>query len=248
MTDEPKEYSFKIQKHTLWKFSTFVLLVLFVISLLTGGFCIGSDSGISGAAVAPPTAQEPQAPPTNIKLDLDDDGALKGSEDAELTIYEFSDFECPFCGRFYSQTLPQIISDYIDTGKVNLVYKDFPLPFHPSATKAAIASECAEEQGKFWEMHDKLFENQQSWGNQGPAVSVPLFKQYAKDLSLDSTKFDSCLDTDKYAKEVQEDTAEGGQYVSGTPSFFIGNKKNGYTLLVGAQPFPAFQQAIDEKL
>src|SRR5574341_1503271 len=245
MTDKPEEYSFKIQKHTLWKFSTFVLLVLFVISLLTGGFGIGSDSTANGAAVVP--TQEPQAPPTNIKLDLDDDGALKGSEDAEVTIIEFSDFECPFCGRFYSQTLPQILRDYVDTGKVNLIFKDFPLPFHPSATKAAIAAECAKEQGKFWEMHDKIFDGQQSWANQGPSISVPLFKQYAKDLGLNS-KFDSCLDSDKYAKEVQEDTAEAGSYVSGTPSFFIGNQKTGYTLLVGAQPFPAFQQAIEEKL
>lgn len=244
MAEKDEGYTFKVHKHTFWKFSTFILLVLFVVSLLTGGFGIGTDN--SGSQIIPQQPEQ-QAPPTNIKLDLDDDGALKGDADAEVTIIEFSDFECPFCGRFYSETLPQIVKNYIDTGKVNMVYKDFPLPFHQSAKIAAIASECAEEQGKFWEMHDKLFEGQSSWGNQGPSVSVPAFKQYASDLKLDTNKFNSCLDSEKYASEVDGDMAEAGSYVSGTPSFFIGND-DGYTLLVGAQPFSAFQQAIEDKL
>src|SRR3989344_9209299 len=247
MAEKDEGYTFKVQKHTFWKFSTFVLLVLFVVSLLTGGYGIGSDDSGS-QQIIPQQQGQPQAPPTNIELDLDDDGALKGDADAEVTIIEFSDFECPFCGRFYSETLPQIVKNYIDTGKVNIVYKDFPLPFHPSAKIAAIASECAEEQGKFWEMHDKLFEGQSSWGNQGPSVSVPLFKQYAADLKLDTTKFNSCLDSEKYSSEVDEDMAEAGSYVSGTPSFFIGNKDDGFTLLVGAQPYSEFVKAIEDKL
>lgn len=242
MAEKDEGYTFKVQKHTFWKVSTFVLLVLFVGSL------IWNASDDSGSQQIVPQQGQPQAPPTNIELDLDDDGALKGDADADVTIIEFSDFECPFCGRFYSDTLPQIVKEYIDTGKVNLVYKDFPLPFHQSAKIAAIASECAEEQGKFWEMHDKLFEGQSSWGNQGPGVSVPAFKQYAADLKLDTNKFNSCLDSEKYASEVDADMAEAGSYVSGTPSFFIGNKKDGFTLLVGAQPFQAFQQAIEDKL
>lgn len=244
MAEKDEGYTFKVQKHTFWKFSTFVLLVLFVISLLTGGFGLGSDNN---QAPSPQQPGQPQAPTTNIKLDLDDDGALKGDANADVRIIEFSDFECPFCGRFYEQTLPQILKEYVDTGKVNLVYKDFPLPFHASSHIAAEAAECAKEQGKFWEMHNKLFGGQTSWGNQGPTVSVPVFKQYAADLKLDTKKFNSCLDSNKYASEVDDDMASAGSYVSGTPSFFIGDD-DGYTLVVGAQPFEAFKQAIEDKL
>ena len=241
-----KKETITVNKLTVWKTLTFVFALLFVVSWATGGF----GSGTSDTVVAPQAAPSPQAPPapTVVRDSFDDDGALKGDPDAEITIIEFSDFECPFCGRFYTQTLPQLTKEYIDTGKVNLVYKDFPLPFHSSATPAAIASECAEEQGKFWEFHDILFEKQGDWANQGPDAANSKFKEYASDLGLDSSKFDSCVDDQKYADEVKEDTAEAGGAVSGTPTFLIGNDKDGYTVLVGAQPFSAFKQVIDEAL
>jgi len=237
--------SYTIQKHTLWKITTFVFAILFVVSWATGGFGTGQET-----MVAPQAAPQPQAPepPQIVEKSFDDDGALKGNPDAEVTIIEFSDFECPFCGRFYTNTLPQLTKDYIDTGKVNLVYKDFPLPFHPSAAISAVAAECAEEQGKFWEFHDILFDKQSEWANIGPTNSVPKFKEYAADLGLDEDQFNTCLDDQKYADEVQADVDEAAGIVSGTPTFLIGNDKDGYKVLVGAQPFQAFKAILDEAL
>ena len=182
----------------------------------------------------PPTGEQQQQ--QKVQVSVDDD-PVKGSADAPVTIVEFSDFQCPFCGRFYSDTLSSIDEKYIKTGKVKLVYRDFPLGFHPFAQKAAEAAECADEQSKFWEMHNKIFENQN-------AIEVTNLKQYAKDLGLNTGTFDSCLDTGKYAAEVQKDFNDGSSYgVSGTPSFFI----NGIQV-VGAQPASVFEQIIEQEL
>ncbi len=229
-----------------------MLTLLVSLSLIIGLFSLygifslhSKLNNVTGNAVAVPTGGDTNVPsgnlpsqnlPTKVAVSADDDPVL-GKSNAPVTIVEFSDFECPFCGRHFSQTHPDIVKNYIDTGKVKLVYRDFPLSFHPNAEKAAEAAECANEQGKFWEMHDKLFSNQQS-------LSVANYKQWAKDLKLDSAKFDSCLDSGKYASEIAKDEADGTKYgVSGTPSFFIDGQ-----LLVGAQPYSAFQQAIDAAL
>jgi protein-disulfide isomerase len=150
---------------------------------------------------------------------------------------EFSDFECPYCARFYRETLGQIDSEYIETGKVKMVYRDFPLGFHKQAQKAAEAAECAGEQGKFWEMHDILFEK-------GVSGGVTSFKQYAKDIGLNNEKFDECLDSGAMAEEVKKDMKDGSDAgVSGTPAFFINGK-----LITGAQPFSKFKEVIDAEL
>jgi len=168
---------------------------------------------------------------------LADDDAVKGSEDAPVTIIEFSDFECPFCGRFYRDTLPLIKKNYIETGKVKLIYRDFPLSFHANAQKAAEAAECAKDQRKFWEMHDKLFD-------EGVKGGVESFKQYAKDLNLNMEEFNECLDSGKKANEVKADFIAGGEAgVRGTPAFFINGR-----LVSGAQPYSVFKQIIDEEL
>jgi len=171
-----------------------------------------------------------------IQVSADDD-PVKGDKNAPVTIIEFSDFQCPYCERFYTQTLPLIDEKYIKTGKVKIVFRDFPLGFHQYAKKASEASECADQQGKFWDYHDKLFENQK-------ALDISSLKQYAKELGLDTAKFDTCLDSGSMASEVQKDLTDGSKYgVSGTPSFFI----NGINL-VGAQPFAAFEQVIEQEL
>ncbi len=185
---------------------------------------------------AAPSPSAPPLPPSKVVASVDDD-PMKGEKNAKVTIIEFSDFQCPFCARFYTQTLPQLEKEYISTGKAKLVFRDLPLSFHENAQKAAEASECADDQGKFWEYHDKLFDNQ-------GALAVTDLKKYAADLKLDQTKFDACLDTGKYTAEVKKDEADAGSYgLSGTPSFII----NG-NLLVGAQPFSAFKQIIDAEL
>jgi len=189
-------------------------------------------------AATPPIDRPTTTPPTGAPVDVSvDDDAVKGDLDAPVTIIEFSDYECPFCGRHYRDTLPQIISEYVDTGKVKLIFRDFPLGFHSKAQKAGEAAECAGEQGKYWEMHDKLFDNQD-------ALSVDDLKAYAKELKLNTAKFDACLDNGDMEDEVKQDLADGqAAGVSGTPASFINGR-----FVSGAQPFSAFKKIIDEEL
>ncbi len=162
---------------------------------------------------------------------------VKGNTNAKVVIIEFSDYECPFCGRFFADTLPELKKNYIDTGKARLVYKDFPLSFHPNAQKAAESARCAGEQGKYWEMHDKLFENQQNLGEDN-------YRKWAKEIGLNTEKFNECMSTEKYAQSVKGEQSYGGQLgISGTPAFFINGRE-----LVGAQPYSAFKKIIEEEL
>ena len=193
--------------------------------------------------IALPITEEgpPNQPPTNNQQPIqvsEDDDAVEGQADAPITIIEFSDYECPFCGKFYTETLPLLRTNYIETGKVKLIFRDYPLnDIHPNAQKAAEAAECAGQQNKYFEMHDKLFENQQ-------ALSIDNLKQYAKDLNLNQQAFDTCLDDGTMAEEVNKDLAEGTSYgISGTPGFFINGRP-----IEGAQPFEAFETIIKEEL
>ncbi|MBU1018033.1 DsbA family protein [Patescibacteria group bacterium] len=181
----------------------------------------------------PPTAGEP------IDVSIDDD-AMKGDKNAPVTIVEFSDFECPFCSRFYRDTLPDILSEYVDQGKVRFVYRDFPLGFHQNARSASIAAECMKDQGNdklYYKMHDKIYENQ-------TALSVDNLKKWAVELGADAGEFNTCLDTEKFADEINKDFEDGQGYgVTGTPAFFINGR-----LVSGAQPFSVFKGIIDEEL
>jgi len=181
-----------------------------------------------------PSEQQPSQQGETVQVSADDD-PVKGNANAPVTIIEFSEFQCPFCGRFARDTLPEIKTNYIDTGKVKFVYRDFLV--HPTSQKAQEAAACANEQGKFWEMHDLLYQNQ------GALESEDL-KGYASQLGLNTASFSSCLDSGKYENEVTKDTSDGRSYgVSGTPTFFINGVK-----LVGAQPYATFQQAIEAAL
>lgn len=160
---------------------------------------------------------------------------IRGTGSVEIV--EFSDFQCPYCGRA-QPTLEQVLAEY--DGKAKVVYRHYPLPAHPNAQKAAEASECAADIGgdeKFWQYHDKLFANQN-------ALYVSNLKKFAADIGLDSKQFDACLDSGVMASRVAFDSEEGKKLgVSGTPSFFINGKK-----LTGAQPFSAFKAIIDSEL
>jgi len=157
-----------------------------------------------------------------------------GPENAKVTIEEYSDFECPFCGRA-EPTIKQVLEKY--PNDVKLVYKHFPLPSHKSAWKAAEASECAVYQGKFWEYHDKLFENQKE-------LYVPMLKDYARQIGLNGDIFDRCLDSGMTFGKVKADQNEGQEKgVSGTPAFFVNGK-----LISGAQPFSVFDAAVSAEL
>lgn len=179
-----------------------------------------------------------------------DDDPILGNPNAPISIIEFSDYQCSFCARFYSDTLPLLKAEYIETGKVNLVFRDFPIQkIHPNAMPAAIASECADDQGKFWQYHDMLFENQSTWKKFKLDLAISTFKQFATELNLEQEVFDSCLNSDKHFDEVSLDLTDGHSYaVSGTPTFFVGNEKLNYTSMFGAQSFSDFRIIIDEKL
>lgn len=171
-------------------------------------------------------------PAVNINLE----GApVRGSVNAPVTIVEFSDFQCPYCARVQAE-LAKVTEVYKD--QVKIVFKDYPLTnIHPHAQKAAEAARCAGEQGKYWEYHDILFANHSTF-------TPDDFKHYATTLQLDATQFATCLDSGKYASAVNQDLAEGTRVgVSGTPAFFVNGR-----FLSGAQPFSAFQQAIEEAL
>lgn len=172
------------------------------------------------------------APRVDVELAAND--PFKGAADAKVTVVEFSEFQCPFCSRV-GPTLQKIWEVYGD--KVRIVFRDFTLPMHARAIPAAEAANCANEQGKFWEFHDKLFANQQ-------ALSDDDFKKYATELGLDTDKFNTCYSTGKYRADVQKDAADGAKIgVTGTPAFFINGR-----FLSGAQPFEAFKAIIDEEM
>lgn len=171
----------------------------------------------------------------------EDSDPFLGNPDAPVTIVEFSDFQCPFCGRFFKTAEMQIIEKYVKTGKVKFVYRDFAFLGEESEW-AGIAAECANEQGKFWEYHDYLFNHQQ--GENGGAFSKANLKRFAGAVGLDAGTFGACLDSDKYRDEVRKDTSDGRALgTSGTPTNFINGKA-----IVGALSFEEFAKAIEEEL
>jgi protein-disulfide isomerase len=175
------------------------------------------------------------------------DGAMRGDPKAKVTIIEFADFQCPFCARFVSETLPLIDKEYIQTGKVRFVMREYPLTnIHPYAHKAAEAARCAGDQGKYWQMHDKLFQNQKS-------LEVTNLKEYAKTIGLDAQAFNDCLDGGKQVEKIQRDVLEAQNLrVNGTPGFFLGLTTSGDTIkgtyIEGAQPIELYRQIINSLL
>ena len=175
-------------------------------------------------------------PPAVQRIEVSVQGApFKGGDKAPVTIVEFSDFYCPFCKRVVS-TLAKLESRYGD--KVKLVFRDFPIEsLHPGASKAHEAARCADEHGKFWAYHDKLFASP-------PKSSPEIFKGFAKEVGLDPVVFETCLSSGKHQAAIKKDIEEGQRLgVTGTPAFFINGR-----LLTGAQPLEAFARVIDEEL
>jgi protein-disulfide isomerase len=186
-------------------------------------------------AAAPAPQQRPGEPDatTRFRADLKD-APIKGAKDALVTIVQFSDFQCPFCSRV-EPTISQVMKEY--NGKVRVAWRDLPLPFHPNAMPAAIAARAAKDQGKFWEMHDKIFANQQT-------MDRPTYEKYAQELGLNMGKFKAALDAEKGKDAIAADAAAGGKIgARGTPAFFVNGK-----FLSGAQPFEMFKTKIDDEL
>ncbi|MFC1797149.1 DsbA family protein [Pseudomonadota bacterium] len=178
------------------------------------------------------------------------DSPIKGKVDAPITVVEYSDYQCPFCARNYRDVLPKLQEEYIDTGKLRFVMREYPLSsIHRDATNASIAALCAGDQGKYWEMHDQMFENQKQLG-------VDNLKSFADTIGLDTTTFNECLDSKKTEGQVRKDMASAGKLgMGGTPGFFIGltdlsepDKVELSVYLKGAKPIDAFRAAIDDLL
>jgi len=168
------------------------------------------------------------------RIDVEAKGPSRGPTNAPVTIVEFSDFQCPYCGREYP-VIERLMKEY--DGKLRLVFRHYPLDFHPFAQKAAEAGACAQDQGKFWELHDKMFTNQGK-------LAVADLKGYAKLLGMDAPKFDKCLDSGEKKALVDDDLKAGSAAgVNGTPAFFI----NGI-FVNGAQPYEHMKQAVDREL
>ena len=186
----------------------------------------------------------PARRPVSAKVPTEGDPVL-GDAKAPLTLVEFTDYQCPFCRKFFANTLSKIKEKYIDTGKVRLVLKDLPLGFHAKARPAARAAHCAGEQGKFWDMHDALFAG-------GGRLDRQDFVRYAEKIGIEDFPFQECLESDRYNKELDQDVADAGKAsINGTPGFVLGkttdNEIEG-TLISGAQPFASFDRAIQKLL
>lgn len=248
-------YNFRIPKFNFKEGSLnfYLVLVLIVFSFLLGMLTnkvmylenqVKGNNANAVAANGQDTTPTEPLPPQIVDVE---NGHLPifGDENAKVTIVEFSDFQCPFCKAFVDDTYGQLKKEYMDTGKVKFAYRHYPLTsIHPNAQVAGEASECANEQGKFWEYHDKLFEEQDTWSPQTQTDVTNSLVSYAGELGLNADQFKSCIESEKYKAKVEEDMKAGNQaQVDGTPAFFI----NGYRL-TGAQPFSEFQRVIEQEL
>jgi protein-disulfide isomerase len=174
---------------------------------------------------------------------------FKGNKNAKVTLVEFSEFQCPFCGRHVRDTYPTLDKEYIQTGKIKYVFRDLPLEsIHKNAFKAAEAAHCGGEQGKYWEMHDRLFANQNS-------LEPAMLTAHAQAVGLDTKKFQACLDSGKFAADIRKDIAEANKYgITGTPTSVIGLTQPGdpkikiVKVIRGAQNIAAFKEALDSLL
>jgi protein-disulfide isomerase len=195
---------------------------------------------------APAPAAQPQEPVSDkVTMAMPANAYELGKTSAPIVMIEYTDLQCPFCQQFHNTAFDEIKKNYIDTGKVLYVSRDFPLDFHPWARPAAIAARCAGDQGKFWELRNTLQTN-------ADKLSKEMIAQHAKDLNLDMKKFQACADSDFYTADINKQVAEGtAAGVSGTPSFIIGKVENGQldgVRLVGAMPYASFDAKIQELL
>lgn len=264
MSNSDGRYSFRVLAHYLN--NNFAILVL-LIAALGAGFFGGSmwtENQLlkKGPALVAPSApsqaggqaapNQPQQPTTGT-ASIDDDPIL-GDKNAPITLIEFSDYECPFCKRYFDQTFGEIKTKYIDTGKVKLVFRDLPLSFHdPMATKEAVAANCARKQGgdtTYFKYHDEIFKRTTSNGN---GLDDAKIKTIATDIGLNLGQFESCLQDKVMEDEIKKDLADAGKAgATGTPTFIIGKSSNDGniegSLVVGAQPFSVFEAVIEPLL
>jgi protein-disulfide isomerase len=196
--------------------------------------------GTQIATLIPTSTPIPPTPTVIPRAIAEDDDPFQGPADAPVVIVEFSDFQCSFCGRWYKETLPQILAAY--PTQVKFVYRDYTI-FGEESLRAATAADCANEQGKFWEMHNRLFDRLENQEN--TPLNDDTFISYAGELGMDTTAFSECLTSERYVNEVLADYSAAQSYgLQGTPGFVI----NGVVYTMGAQPFQVFDGIIQSEL
>lgn len=255
----PVEYSpYSLSSMMRFINSNFLLLVL-GSGLFVFGFVFGSlwtenktlRAGGTPTGGTPQAAAQPAAPAEAQPLsDADwkeitkDPIFVLGDKNAKVTMVEFTDYQCPFCGRHYTDTHKQLVDKYVKTGKLKIVYRDQALSFHPNANSAAQAVRCAVEQNKAEAMHDKLFATQADWTPLSGDAVFTKYTELANAAGLDGAKLTECVKSGKYKAKVDADGTLGSKVgAGGTPTFFIEKDP-----LVGAQPLASFEAKIDAKL
>ena len=192
----------------------------------------------------PAAPQAAPVPPERVRLKIGKEFAL-GKSDAPLVLLEYTDYQCPFCNRFYTTAFPELKKQYVDTGKMRFVSRDYPLDFHPHSMKAAQATHCAGDQDKYWQLKDALMNNYSR-------LTPELITSLARDTSLDMATFQACMDAGKYLPEIKEGIAAAQSVgINGTPSFVLGKVTGEYLdgyRIVGAQPYAAFESMAKEIL
>ena len=226
-----------------------ILIVLLIIASFLLGMLLtkvqyleqGSTGNVAQGTQQP--AQQPGQPQTGQKVNVSvGHFPALGKKGAKVQIIEFADLRCPFCHQFFTDTEPQIIKDYVDTGKADFYFRQYAF-LGPASTVAANAAECANEQGKFWDLHDYLYKNQPSESDTSMYTTDNL-TNIAGQLGMDTNQFSSCLSANKDNDKVNADFSDGQKAgVTGTPTIFIDGLP-----LVGAQPYSAFKAVIDQEL
>ncbi len=249
-TEAPAAAPAKEKKDRFLPVSILVAAALIAGALMFTSF-YGGGSGGSGGSGAAPAGTNPGAAAvlaTSTVTTLGARDAILGNQNAPVTLIEYGDYQCPFCGEFFQQTEPSIVSSYVNTGKVRMVFRNFAF-LGAESTAAAEAAECAEDQNKLWPYHDALYSAKMADDAKGGSendgfFTRALFIQLARGAGLDVAAFTSCIDIGKYAThEANERTAATAECINSTPTFFV----NG-TQILGAQPYAAFQAAIDSAL
>ena len=202
---------------------------------------------VVGISVLSYLATRPKAVATTIDPSLPpvkSEGYVMGNASAPVEVIEFADFECPGCGQFATLTEPDVRTRLVNTGQVRMRFLDFPLEMHKNTWDASLAAACANDQGKFWEMHDQIFANQDKWNTEATSRPRKPLAELAKGLGLDMSKYDACMDANTHLAKIQAHKREGDRrQVGQTPTFVIGNK-----MIPGSIPFDLFKSLVDSAL